>query len=100
MAPMAYISNTKSPMGLIARDEGVLEEIIQYTSKISFNFYFQFFYNWFGDGELLPSNAVIDCLASLFCINPATVGLCSELVFIFAGFDSEQVCVESFLSYP
>jgi hypothetical protein len=28
MAPMAYISNTKSPMGLIAREEGILE--VQY----------------------------------------------------------------------
>jgi len=70
MAPMAYISNTKSPMGLIAREEGILE----------------FFYNWFGDGELLPSNTIIDCLASLFCIRPATFGLCSEIVFIFFWF--------------
>jgi len=75
MSPMAYISNMKSPIGLLAREEGIL----------------QFFDNWFGDGELLPSSNLIDCLASLFCKNPATVGLCTEFVFIITGFDSEQL---------
>ena len=85
-------------MGLIAREEGILEVQILLIFDLTINSNFQFFYNWFGDGELLPSNTVIDCLASLFCINPATFGLCSELVFIFSGFDSEQVCIEFIFS--
>jgi len=75
LSPMAYISNMKSPLGWLANREGILE----------------IFYNLFGDGELLPSDTVIDCLASLFCIDPQTVELCSEIVFIFNGFDSDQL---------
>jgi len=75
MAPMAYISNMKSPIGLLAYEEGIL----------------QFFDNIFGDGELLSSNTIIDCLATLFCSNPTTVDLCSELIFIIAGTDSNQL---------
>jgi len=75
MSPMAYISNMKSPMRWLTTTEGILEV----------------FYNLFGDGELLPSDNIVDCLASLFCINPQTVGLCTEIVFIFSGFDSEQL---------
>merc|ERR1712212_1295814 len=75
MAPMAYISNMRSPIGLLAHEEGIL----------------QFFDTYFGDGELFTSNFIIDCLATLFCNNPATVDLCSELIFIIAGADSNQL---------
>ena len=90
MSPMAYISNMKSPIGLLAREEGILQVVFCIIVSLSFSSS-QFFDNWFGDGELLPSSNLIDCLASLFCINPATVGLCTEFVFIITGFDSEQV---------
>merc|ERR1711892_309914 len=75
MSPMAYISNMESPIGWLAHREGIFET----------------FFNIFGDGELLPSNTITDCLASLFCINPITVGLCKEIVFLFSGFDSDQL---------
>jgi len=75
MAPMAYISNMKSPIGYLAYEEGIL----------------QLFDNLFGDGELFTSNVIIDCLATLFCNNPTTVDLCSELIFIIAGADSNQL---------
>jgi len=75
LAPMAYISSMKSPIGYIAMEEGIL----------------QFFDSFFGDGELLPSNRIIDCLATLFCKNPTTVEMCSELIFLITGFDSDQL---------
>jgi len=75
MAPMAYISNMRSPIGYLAYEEEIL----------------QFFDRYFGDGELFTSNFIIDCLATLFCKNPATVDLCSELIFIIAGTDSNQM---------
>jgi len=86
MAPMAYFSNMKSPIADLAREEGILE----------------FFFTWFGDGELLPSSTIIDCLASLYCQNPATQGLCSELIFLLAGFDSDQLnttLIDSFMHH-
>merc|ERR1711887_110826 len=72
---MAYISNMRSPIGYLAYEEGIL----------------QLFDNLFGDGELFTSNVIIDCLATLFCNNPTTVDLCSELIFIIAGADSNQL---------
>ena len=92
MAPMAYISNMKSPIGLLAYEEGILQVNNSVLSFIFFcNNFPQFFDNIFGDGELLSSNTIIDCLATLFCSNPTTVDLCSELIFIIAGTDSNQV---------
>jgi len=75
LSPMAYISNTKSVLGLLALQEDILQFVI----------------DWFGSGEFLPSDLIIDCLASLVCNNADTVGLCSEIVFLIGGFDSDQL---------
>ena len=51
-----------------------------------------------GVGEFLPSNLLIDCLASLFCHETITQGLCTNILFILCGFDEAQVipCLLSF----
>ena len=44
-----------------------------------------------GVGEILPSNLLMDCLASLFCHETITQGLCTNILFILCGFDEAQV---------
>ena len=44
-----------------------------------------------GVGEFLPSNLLIDCLASLFCHETITQGLCTNILFILCGYDEAQV---------
>ena len=48
--------------------------------------------NMMGVGEFLPSNLFMDCLASLFC-HSGTADLCSNILFIIAGFDEQQVLI-------
>ena len=44
-----------------------------------------------GVGEFLPSNLLMDCLASLFCHETEiTQGLCTNILFILCGFDEAQ----------
>merc|ERR1712183_881056 len=44
-----------------------------------------------GVGEFLPSNLLIDCLATLFCHETVTQGLCTNILFILCGFDEAQM---------
>merc|ERR1712055_157185 len=45
-----------------------------------------------GIGEFLPSNWLMDCLASLFCQEAeVTQGLCSNILFILCGYDENQL---------
>ena len=46
-----------------------------------------------GVGEFLPSNLLMDCLASLFCHETITQGLCTNILFILCGFDEAQVMI-------
>lgn len=82
MAPMAYISNMESPLGWLASQEGPIE----------------IFWSLFGDGELLPSNWILDCLASLACSHSDSGNtachngdLCTNLIFTFSGYDCDQL---------
>lgn len=45
-----------------------------------------------GVGEFLPSNLFMDCIASMFC-HSGSSALCSNVLFIIAGFDEAQVCL-------
>lgn len=82
LSPMAYMSHMKGPISWIASQEGALE----------------LFFNLFGWGELLPSNLIMDCLASAFC--PHTddgtsvcdnhENFCSNIIFLLSGFDCAQ----------
>jgi len=45
-----------------------------------------------GIGEFMPSNWLIDCLASMFCNEGEfTQGLCSNILFIICGYDEQQL---------
>ena len=45
-----------------------------------------------GVGEFLPTNLLMDCLASLFCHETEiTQGLCTNILFVLCGFDEAQV---------
>merc|ERR1711892_1412518 len=82
LAPMAYISNMESPIHWLSRQEGT----------------FDIFWRLFGDGELLPSDWILDCLASLFCPHTDSAdnacghdGICTNLLFTFSGYDCNQL---------
>ena len=51
LSPVAYVGHMQSPIGWIASLGDAVYTIL----------------SWFGIGEFLPSNQLIDCLASLFC---------------------------------
>jgi len=44
-----------------------------------------------GVGEFLPDNWLVDCLASLFCHESITQGLCTNILFVLCGFDEAQM---------
>jgi len=75
LSPVAYVGHMQSPIGWIASLGDFVYTIL----------------SWFGIGEFLPSNMLIDCLASLFCHESITQGLCSNIMFILAGFDEGQM---------
>ena len=55
-------------------------------------FIIQFLMELMGVGEFLPSNLLMDCLASLFCHETEiTQGLCTNILFVLCGFDEAQV---------
>jgi len=80
LAPVATQTAMGGPMGWIAGFMGgifgnIAEDIV----------------NMFGVGEFLPSNLLVDCLASLFCHSSVTNALCSNMLFVIAGFDEAQM---------
>jgi len=79
LAPVASESAMGGPLGWIA---GFMDGI--------FDWVLEDLLNLMGVGEFLPSNLFMDCLASLFC-HSATADLCSNILFIIAGFDEQQM---------
>merc|ERR1719175_135758 len=75
LSPVAYVGHMQSPIGWIASLGDAVYTIL----------------SWFGIGEFLPSNLLIDCLASLFCHESITQGLCTNILFILCGFDEAQM---------
>jgi len=77
LAPVASETNMGGPLGWIAGlgIDAIVDGIL----------------SMMGVGEFLPSNLLIDCLASLFCHESATQGLCTNILFILCGFDEAQM---------
>jgi len=77
LAPVASEANMGGPLGWIAGlgIDGIVDGIL----------------NMMGVGEFLPSNLLIDCLATLFCHETVTQGLCTNILFILCGFDEAQM---------
>jgi len=77
LAPVASEANMGGPLGWIAGlgIDGIVDGIL----------------SMMGVGEFLPSNLLIDCLATLFCHETVTQGLCTNILFILCGFDEAQM---------
>jgi len=75
LSPIAYVGHAESPIAWIAGLGDLVYDIL----------------SWFGIGEFLPSNLLMDCLASLFCHEGVTQGLCTNILFVLCGFDSAQM---------
>merc|ERR1712215_430159 len=77
LAPVASEANMGGPPGWIAGlgIDGMMDVIL----------------SMMGVGEFLPSNLLIDCLATLFCHETVTQGLCTNILFIICGFDEAQM---------
>jgi len=77
IAPVASEANMGGPLGWIAGlgIDGIADGIL----------------SMMGVGEFLPSNLLIDCLATLFCHETVTQGLCTNILFILCGFDEAQM---------
>jgi len=75
LSPIAYVGHMESPIAWIAGLGDLVYGIL----------------SWFGIGEFLPSNLLMDCLASLFCHEGVTQGLCTNILFVLCGFDSAQL---------
>merc|ERR1712241_1385126 len=71
LAPVASEANMGGPLGWIAGlgIDGIVDGIL----------------SMMGVGEFLPSNILIDCLATLFCHETVTQGLCTNILFILCG---------------
>jgi len=77
LAPVAGEANMGGPLGWIS--DSILYGMIDFLMELM------------GVGEFLPSNLLMDCLASLFCHETITQGLCTNILFILCGFDEAQM---------
>jgi len=76
LAPVTSEANMGGPLGWISEAGGIIEN----------------FMDLLGVGEFLPSNWLMDCLASLFCHeDQATQGICSNILFVLCGYDYSQL---------
>jgi len=76
LAPVSSEANLGGPLGWIASFGDAIDDIL----------------TMMGIGEFLPSNWLIDCLASLFCHEEdITQGICSSILFIICGYDMSQL---------
>lgn len=75
LAPVAFVDHMKSPIKYIA----------------PFIHSFQWISNFLGGGEFLPSNFIMDFLASTVCDFSFSDVACESILFILCGFDEAQL---------
>jgi len=77
LSPIAYLGNAEGLLPWIAMLEKLLGTLL---------------IDMMGVGEFLPSNILMDCIATLFCQEGSIVqGFCSNILFMLVGFDSPQM---------
>ena len=54
-------------------------------------FTFQWILEFLGVGEFLPSNGFMDWIAGFFCDEGVLQGVCSNVIFVVAGYNEAQV---------
>ncbi|RWS18324.1 gastric triacylglycerol lipase-like protein, partial [Leptotrombidium deliense] len=42
-------------------------------------------------GEFFPSNCIINYIAKKFCEHKFVTGICSSVIFLFTGYDTQQM---------
>jgi len=76
LAPVAYVENMASPIAYLAPFSNSIQWIADHL----------------GMGEFLPSNWLMDLLASLACTdNSLLQGVCENVVFLLTGYDQTQM---------
>merc|ERR550519_983953 len=77
LSPIAYMGNAQGLLPWIASLEKLLGNLL---------------IDLMGVGEFLPSNLLMDCIATLFCQEGSIMqGFCSNILFMLVGFDSPQM---------
>jgi len=77
LSPIAYLGNAKGLLPWIAMLDKLIGSLL---------------IDMMGVGEFLPSNILMDCIATLFCQEGSVVqGFCSNILFMLVGFDSPQM---------
>lgn len=79
LAPAAYLGSIKSPIRYIAPFAKTVEPVIE----------------WFGNGEFLPSGKIMQFLASFLCKPNHIPFVCSNIMYLIAGYDSKNTNVVS-----
>jgi len=75
LAPVAYVDHMQSPIKYLAPFTGSIQWIIDYL----------------GSGEFLPSNFIMDFLASYVCDSSSLELACESVLFLLCGFDEAQL---------
>lgn len=84
LAPVAYLSHVRSP--------------IRYFAPFSRSMAFML--RIFGAGEFLPSSRLMQFLANHVCNHETVPRICSNVVFLIAGYDKSNTNVVSCISLP
>lgn len=75
LAPVAFVDHMQSPIKYLAPFTHSIEWIL----------------NFLGGGEFLPSNFIMDLLASYVCDSSSLEAVCESVLFILGGFDEAQM---------
>lgn len=73
------------PVATVAHIKGLLRLVAPFTREI------QWFFRVFGVRDFLPNNWVINMLARTVCTEYYTNPLCKNVIFVIAGYDSNQM---------
>ncbi|CAH8632182.1 unnamed protein product [Schistosoma rodhaini] len=77
LAPAAYLGSIKSPIRYIAPFVKTVEPVVE----------------WFGNGEFLPSGKIMQFLALFLCKPHRIPFVCSNIMYLLAGYDSKNTNV-------
>ncbi|CAH8544689.1 unnamed protein product [Schistosoma turkestanicum] len=77
LAPAAYLGSIKSPIRYIAPLIKTVEPVVE----------------WFGNGEFLPSGKIMQFLASLLCKPNHIPFVCTNIIYLLAGYDERNTNV-------
>merc|ERR1719270_3078026 len=80
-----YMANLLAPVAFVDHMISPLKYIAPFTDQV------WWITEFLGLGEFLPSNSFIDWIAGFFCDEGILQGVCSNVIFILAGYNEAQV---------